>query len=107
MTHEEFEQLLLLTTSTDERWSREVKKRDGKCMYCATTVSLQAAHIIGRGAKYLRRRMVNGITLCAKHHTSATNDAEHEETIMRTAIRNKYGDDTLFDFLNELRYKTF
>ena len=52
----------------DELFSLYIRKRDGKCMYCSNTETLQCAHLEGRRNERLRFDPMNAITLCYKHH---------------------------------------
>lgn len=51
-------------------WSKEVKERDNnKCVICGETKNLNAHHLIPWEIEKFRFNVMNGITLCAKHHT--------------------------------------
>ena len=51
----------------DAVWSKAVR-RDGRCLVCGTTESLQAHHLISRWIIPLRHELMNGVCLCPKHH---------------------------------------
>lgn len=68
--------LRLKMDSRDIRWSQDVKERDGfACVYCGagrtTGTSVDAAHIVPRRYLVTRRDLLNGLTLCYKHHAWA------------------------------------
>ena len=53
----------------DHLWSKAVKKAAGnKCEYCGAITSLNAHHIYSRRFYSLRWDLVNGVSLCFKHH---------------------------------------
>jgi 5-methylcytosine-specific restriction endonuclease McrA len=52
----------------DKLFSLFVRDRDGKCVFCGTTVRLQCAHIFSRRNMRLRHDPQNAITLCFKCH---------------------------------------
>lgn len=50
-------------------FSQYIRQRDGKCMRCGKTTSLQCSHIRSVGAyKYLEFEPQNAIALCLKCH---------------------------------------
>ena len=49
-------------------WSRMVRERDGKCLYCGNPNGLNAHHFKGRACKATRLMLDNGVTLCTSHH---------------------------------------
>lgn len=49
-------------------FSKAVRARDGKCVYCGKAETLEAAHIYGRRLKSVRWSMDNCIALCHYHH---------------------------------------
>ncbi len=53
---------------TDKKWSQEVIKRDGKCLYCGCTEYLSAHHLFGRSKSATRFVLDNGFTLCPNCH---------------------------------------
>ena len=61
----------------DRLWSELVRERDGCCMYCGRTESLDAHHIIGRANRSTRWDLENGITLCKKHHVFSNEFSAH------------------------------
>lgn len=58
----------------DDAFAREIKARDGHCMYqagtyrCQATENLTCSHYIGRGNWNTRFDKHNCITLCIRHH---------------------------------------
>lgn len=52
----------------DHLFSEYIRKRDGKCLRCGKTDTLQCAHIIGRRNHHLRYDPQNAITLCYACH---------------------------------------
>lgn len=52
----------------DTIWSRMVRERDRKCLYCGRTEGLNAHHFKGRSCKATRLMLDNGISLCTSHH---------------------------------------
>ena len=52
----------------DELFSQYIRLRDGKCLKCGKTTSLQCSHIEGRRNMRLRFDPMNAITLCAGCH---------------------------------------
>jgi 5-methylcytosine-specific restriction endonuclease McrA len=53
----------------DKLWSQFVRERDGECLVCGKKEYLAAHHFKGRSCKATRLLLINGITLCASHHT--------------------------------------
>lgn len=49
-----------------------VKNRDGVCQNCGTDRNLQWAHIVSRGAPYIRWDLHNAMALCSRCHTNFT-----------------------------------
>ena len=57
----------------DKIWSKKVRERDGKCLNCGKTESLNAHHVMPRGRKSTRFVLDNGISLCAGCHVFSPN----------------------------------
>jgi hypothetical protein len=59
-----------LKKELDVIWSAKVRERDGKCVLCGKTKSLQAHHYIRTKARSLKYRwdIRNGVTLCYGCH---------------------------------------
>ena len=56
-------------TKEDKDWAKAVKDRDGwACVICGATERLNAHHIIAREIHETKHNLMNGITLCPKHH---------------------------------------
>lgn len=59
-----------LILEADKLWSAIIRNRDGKCIYCNSTINLNAHHIFTKGRHgNLRWNIDNGVALCAKCHT--------------------------------------
>lgn len=59
-----------LITIADKLWADIIKARDGRCIYCGSSINLNAHHIFTKGRHGNLRWIVdNGVTLCAKCHT--------------------------------------
>jgi 5-methylcytosine-specific restriction endonuclease McrA len=56
----------------DVWFSKAIRARDGKCVYCGRTDTLEAAHIYGRRLRSVRWSMDNCVTLCHYHHRHFT-----------------------------------
>lgn len=54
--------------SLDNLFSKIIRTRDGKCLYCGTTENLQCSHVLPRTYLSVRWNLDNAITLCYKHH---------------------------------------
>jgi len=52
----------------DVLFSKFIRNRDGKCLKCFRTDTLQCAHLAGRGNLAGRWNKNNAITLCYTHH---------------------------------------
>lgn len=59
-----------LKAQNDKLWSEIVRRRDGKCLVCGRTDSLQAHHAIVTKRRSLATRwhLGNGVALCYHHH---------------------------------------
>ena len=65
-----------------KEWSLAVKERDGnKCVICSRTEYAHAHHIIPREIKETRFNVMNGITLCAKHHKYSVQLSAHKNPL--------------------------
>ena len=62
----------------DSLWSKLVRLRDGKCMYCGSTEYPNAHHIFSRSNHTTRYDLNNGITLCSKHHLFDNSFSAHK-----------------------------
>lgn len=56
------------TTYADDKFSRFIRQRDGKCLRCHTTEGLTCSHYHGRGKSATRFDPINCIALCWKCH---------------------------------------
>jgi len=57
----------------EDKWfSDAVRLRDGRCLECGKTETLECAHIHGRRKKSVRWSMDNAVTLCHYHHRHFT-----------------------------------
>ena len=72
--------------TSDQQWTRKVKKRDGDaCRACGETIPLHAHHIKPRSTyPELALKLDNGITLCGNCHARLT--GREESTNLRTII---------------------
>ena len=62
-------------------WSNAVKRRDGWCIFCHSTKSLEAHHIYSFASfPDLRFDLTNGITLCQKCHKLTPNYGYKEKS---------------------------
>lgn len=52
----------------DTMFSKYIRAKDGKCLRCGKTTTLQLAHIIGRRNMRLRYDPMNALTLCYACH---------------------------------------
>ena len=80
----------------DDWFSKCVRARDGMCVHCGRSDTLQAMHIVGRRNKAVRWSMDNAVTGCAACHRYFTENplAFHDW------LRSIYGDGHL-DLLRE------
>lgn len=62
----------------DKIWSKLVRERDGKCLYCGKNENLNAHHFKGRSCKATRLILINGITLCAGCHVFSSVFSAHK-----------------------------
>lgn len=62
----------------DKNWRITVKNRDNnECVICKNNITPHVHHIIPRENKLLRHEIMNGITLCAKHHKFSIDISPH------------------------------
>lgn len=65
----------------DKVWKEAVKMRDEcMCNICGATKYVQAHHIIPKEVKEFRWKLVNGISLCAKHHKYSFEISAHRNS---------------------------
>lgn len=62
----------------DKLWAEAVKRRSPACEACGSRYNVSAHHVIGRTHLGLRWDIRNGITLCQKHHTGASEFSAHQ-----------------------------
>ena len=68
-------------SSADKKWSKLVRERDKKCLYCGRSADqwvMNAHHFIRRGVKATRLMLENGVTLCFMHHTASHEFSAHK-----------------------------
>lgn len=61
----------------DQLWARQIRERDGRCLYCSAMQNLQAHHLFRRGISATRYALDNGFTLCSSHHTFSFGFSAH------------------------------
>jgi len=62
-----------------KEWSLAVRARDwNKCQMCGSIKFLNAHHIISKVNKKLRLDIMNGISLCSKHHRFSFEISAHQ-----------------------------
>jgi len=78
----------------DDAWSLLVKLIAGnQCEYCRNTQTLNSHHVFTRSNKSTRWDELNGICLCASHHTLNSKFSAHgTPTIFSEWIINKRGE---------------
>jgi len=90
----------------DDAWSLLVKLQAGMiCEYCKkdnTQVQLHSHHIFSRSNKATRWDLVNGICLCASHHTLSSKFSAHKTGIEFTYWIEQYRGK---QFIQKLRLK--
>jgi len=64
--------------TADALFSQYIRKRDGECLRCHRTTSLQCAHYFGRRNHRLRYDPQNSITLCFACHIYWAHKEPHE-----------------------------
>jgi hypothetical protein len=76
----EAKSMKLRFSTYDKRWSKLVRERDGKCLYCGRTTPyvLNAHHLKGRACKATRLMLENGFTLCIMCHTWSSEFSAHK-----------------------------
>ena len=57
-----------LDTKEHKDWRAKVIARDGACVICGATGRLTGHHLIQKNIKKLRSNIMNGVTLCGRHH---------------------------------------
>ena len=77
-------------TKEDTEWARQVRERDKKCLYCPETKYLQAHHLFGRAKSSTRFNLLNGFTLCAKHHVFSNEFSAHRTNDTFKSWARKY-----------------
>ena len=72
----------LKLTKEDKEWAKEVKVRDGwKCVVCDSETKPNAHHIIPREVLETKYLIMNGITLCPKHHFFSRQISAHNNPL--------------------------
>ena len=87
----------------DTLWSKLVRERDGKCLYCGSTENLQAHHIYSRVSYTTRWVLGNGITLCFTHHLGHQFSPHKTPIEFTDWIREKLGAEILEELRRESR----
>lgn len=72
----------LKLTPEDRAWADLVKDRDGrKCVICGSSERLNAHHIIVRENHETKFDVMNGLSLCPKHHFFCRQVSAHNNPI--------------------------
>jgi hypothetical protein len=72
----------LKLTSEDKAWATAVKQRDDfKCVICGNPERLNAHHIIVRENHETKYDVMNGLSLCPKHHFFCRQVSAHNNPI--------------------------
>ena len=65
----------------DEEWRKLVKERDNsRCVICGDMKLVHIHHIIPREQQNTRHNILNGISLCAKHHKYSFEISAHRNS---------------------------
>ena len=91
----------------DEAWSKLVKLRDKKCMYCGKTDYLNAHHIYSRSKRSVRWDIDNGIALCVAHHVFSSTFSAHKTPLEFIKWLEKFKGSDFIDKLTLKANKTF
>lgn len=85
-----------LIKKLDKAFSKFVRERDKRCLYCGTTKNLQCAHIVPKTCLNLKWDERNCISLCYRHHIFWA----HKDPLEFVAwIKDKFPD--LEEYLNK------
>ena len=69
-------------TKEDRDWAERVKIRDEyRCIICGTINLLNAHHIIPRENHTFKYNILNGVTLCSKHHMFSREISAHNNPL--------------------------
>jgi len=69
-------------TKEDKEWAIDVKFNDWKkCVICGQDHHLNAHHIIPREIHHTRHKILNGITLCPRHHRFSRQLSAHQNPL--------------------------
>lgn len=72
----------LKLTKEDREWADKVKDRDGRsCVVCGSPVRLNAHHIIPREVHETKFEIMNGLSLCPKHHFFSRKISAHNNPL--------------------------
>lgn len=79
-----------------KEWARQVKaKYNYKCIVCGETKILNAHHLIPWEIAKFRHTIMNGVPLCAKHHTrygSGLSPHSHGSILFYFFLKNNFPD---------------
>lgn len=89
-----------LSKVADTLWSKYIRLKAWKCEFCWSKDNLNAHHIFTRHSKSLRWEELNGVCLCAKHHTFSDEFSAHKTSVEFTYWLEEYKGK---DYLNKLR----
>lgn len=83
----------------DILFSKIIRNRDKRCLYCGKTENLQCAHIFSRRHLNTRWDTQNAVTLCIKDHIYGI--AHKEPYLFAKWLRDRFGQ----EYLDELEEK--
>lgn len=92
----------------DDLWSKLVKvKAKYRCEYCGKTSYLNSHHIFSRTKKSVRWNDLNGICLCAGHHTFSNDFSAHQTPTEFTEWVKGYRGNKWYSELRKQAYTPF
>ena len=94
-----------LIKKADDLWSLLVKMKAGyRCEYCGKTSYLNSHHIFSRTKKSVRWNDLNGVCLCAGHHTFSSDFSAHQTPTEFTEWVKEYRGDKWYAELRRQAY---
>jgi 5-methylcytosine-specific restriction endonuclease McrA len=68
----------LKLTKEDKAWALKIKERDNfECVICKSSHYLNSHHLLPRERKDTKFDLLNGLTLCVKHHMFSREISAH------------------------------